>query len=56
MLAEFAKRGGGFAQCFAVKFAGSKYRMAEAHRRAHRLDNFPVFGGADARDHQAKRV
>ena len=30
--------------------------MAEAHRRAHRLHNFPVVGGTDARDHQAKRV
>ena len=30
--------------------------MAEAHRRANRLDNFPVVGGTDARDHQPERV
>ena len=56
MLAEFAERGGGVAQSLAVKFPGRKCRMAQAHRRAHRFDNFPVVGGTDARDDQAKRV
>ena len=55
-VAEFAERGGGFAQCFAVKFPGGKNGMAEAHRGANRLHDFPVVAGADARDHQAKRV
>ncbi len=53
---EFAKRSGGFTQSFAIEFSGGKYRMSQAHRRANGFHNFPVIGGANARDHQAKRV
>ena len=55
-VSKLAERGGGVAQSFAIEFPGSKYRMAEPHRRAYRLHNFPVVVGTDARDHQAKRV
>ena len=54
--AEFAECIGGVAQSFAVEFSGGKNGMAEAHGGADGLHDFPVVGGADARDHQAKRV
>ncbi len=54
--AEFAKGVSGIAQGLAIKLSRSKCGVAQAHRSAHRFDNFPVVRGANARDDQPKGV